>query len=74
MTDDEIREELLAEIEITAKALTKLCENVQNVEDRLYGLVVQADQAEIPKLQISKASGLARNTVYAILLRHEAGR
>ena len=51
----------------------------EELEKKLYllrnkvdGLIVQADHAGVPKLTLANHSGLARQTIYAILLRARA--
>lgn len=69
MTNKEITAALKANHDRRARTEAKLRELRRAADD----LIVEGDKAGVPKLQLSEAAGLTRQTVYSILLRAKAG-
>ena len=68
------REEALNNIYLAGEDLTSKLDEAQELRNFLDDLVLEADQLGVPKAEISRVSGLSRQTIYSILLRARAGR
>lgn len=46
----------------------------REIREKQNELVIEAERLGVPKLVLSRRAGLTRQTIYGVLLRHEAGR